>query len=95
MKPICYQNLKVFQTKMIYLRLSEHNIIFNFFYDRLITESETGKWLDENNIDYKINDFSESSVLIIDGECRMVCGIDSMLFYNEEDIIAFKLRWAK
>ena len=80
---------------MVNLRLSRHNIRFSFFADRLITESEIGKWLEENNIDYKINEFSENDMVYLDGKLRFVCIIDSMMFYSEEDMMAFKLRWAK
>ena len=78
---------------MIFLNLEKHNITFEYDFGLHVSESEIGKWLLENHIDYKVVNFNSVYPRRSLSEPPLL-GISEMQFYNEEDVVAFKLRWA-
>ena len=74
----------------MFLILQDHNIVFMYPEDRDIEDTEIGKWLDDNLIEYRIHKFKKIYDL---QEKKNYINIVQMRFYEESDIIAFKLTW--
>lgn len=75
---------------MIFLNLEIHDIDFCYPSDVDITNSEIGKWLSDNKIDYKVVTHNLVHRNLVFDVMRII----ELLFYNEEDVVAFKLRWS-
>ena len=69
--------------------LKEHNMGLCFPVEQNISETKKGRWLQENNIDYRISSFDETMALNSHNELHNVYIIESFEFFNEEDMIAF------
>jgi len=76
--------------------LKDHGISLCFPVEMDITSTNKGKWLEENNIDYKISSFEEDMAASPTNngyDVHAVYIIECLQFCNEADMIAFKLRW--
>lgn len=74
--------------------LKDHNMSLCFPVDRDIFSTKMGQWLEENNIDYRISSFDEDMATDKNYQLHTVYIIESIDFFYEEDIVAFKLRWS-
>jgi len=73
---------------MIFLKLEDHGIKFLYPTNQEITDSVIGMWLSDNKIDYKVVSHTHLNRLFD------LMLINELQFYNEEDVVAFKLRWS-
>ena len=70
-----------------FVNLRELNIDFFMSYDEVdLSETEIGIWLTENYIAYRVVSWIDLPTL---GGRR----INELHFFEEEDVVAFKLRW--
>ena len=73
---------------MLFFNLKDHGIRFFMSYDDMdVTDTDMGKWLSENDIAYRVVSHSDFPLM---GGRR----INELQFFEAEDLIAFKLRWA-
>jgi len=72
---------------MIFLNLEDHDIKFIYPANKEITDSVIGRWLLDNEIDYKVISHTHLNRLID------LMLITELQFFNVEDVVAFKLRW--
>lgn len=74
--------------------LEDHDVGLCFPVEQNITETKMGRWLSENDINYKISSFEEDYAMNSNNNLHAVYIIESLEFFSEEDMIAFKLRWS-
>ena len=75
----------------MFLLLQNHDIVFLYPEDMDIEKTPIGRWLHENLVEYRIHKFKKIYDLLYE---KFYINVVQIQFFQESDMIAFKLTWA-
>jgi len=77
------------------VKLKKHDIVLSTSLMDSLSDTDIGIWLDENEIDYRIEKSTSSlDIETFGGDLILIFRIDVMSFFSLEDAAGFILRWS-